>query len=125
MTLQESLDRQFSLVYDTVEMNLAGMSAEQSLARPASASTRAGLLTLLAFHQTYHVGQLGVSRRVAGLPNAEVDARGGDRADRERPDERRGAGRSRASEGRWPVGRSLRPAEYCRRTRGPAAEARQ
>lgn len=33
-------------------------------------TSRAGLLTLLAFHQTYHAGQLGVMRRVAGLPGA-------------------------------------------------------
>ncbi|MGH7540331.1 MAG: DinB family protein [Gemmatimonadota bacterium] len=31
-------------------------------------TTRAGLLTILAFHQTYHAGQLGLARRFAGLP---------------------------------------------------------
>ncbi len=30
--------------------------------------TRGELLGLLAFHQIYHAGQLGLSRRVAGLP---------------------------------------------------------
>jgi len=29
--------------------------------------SRAELLNLLAFHQTYHTGQLGMSRRIAGL----------------------------------------------------------
>lgn len=33
-------------------------------------TTRAGLLTTLAFHQAYHVGQLGLARRVAGLSGA-------------------------------------------------------
>lgn len=31
-------------------------------------TSRAELLTTLAFHQAYHVGQLGLARRVAGLP---------------------------------------------------------
>jgi len=31
---------------------------------------RVELLHLLAFHQTYHVGQLGMSRRIAGLEGA-------------------------------------------------------
>lgn len=33
-------------------------------------SDRAELLTILAFHQTYHAGQLGLARRIAGLPGA-------------------------------------------------------
>jgi uncharacterized damage-inducible protein DinB len=33
-------------------------------------STRAGLLGLLAVHQCYHAGQLGMSRRAAGLRTA-------------------------------------------------------
>ena len=33
-------------------------------------TSRAELLTTLAFHQAYHVGQLGLARRVAGLPGA-------------------------------------------------------
>lgn len=32
--------------------------------------TRAELLATLAFHQTYHVGQLALARRAAGLPGA-------------------------------------------------------
>jgi uncharacterized damage-inducible protein DinB len=30
--------------------------------------TRGEFLSILAFHQTYHAGQLGLSRRIAGLP---------------------------------------------------------
>jgi len=33
-------------------------------------TTRAELLNLLAFHQTYHAGQLAISRRIAGLEGA-------------------------------------------------------
>jgi len=33
-------------------------------------TTRAELLNTLAFHQTYHVGQLALSRRIAGLEGA-------------------------------------------------------
>jgi uncharacterized damage-inducible protein DinB len=33
-------------------------------------TTRGDLLGILAFHQTYHVGQLGVARRIAGLDGA-------------------------------------------------------
>lgn len=33
-------------------------------------TTRGGLLSLLASHQNYHSGQLGLSRRLAGLPGA-------------------------------------------------------
>lgn len=33
-------------------------------------TSRAGLLTTLAFHQAYHAGQLGLTRRFAGLPGA-------------------------------------------------------
>jgi uncharacterized damage-inducible protein DinB len=33
-------------------------------------TTRAALLGVLAYHQAYHVGQLGVSRRLAGLDGA-------------------------------------------------------
>lgn len=35
-----------------------------------NATTRGGLLNLLAVHQSYHAGQLGLSRRLAGLPGA-------------------------------------------------------
>lgn len=34
------------------------------------ACSRAELLAILAFHQTYHAGQLALSRRIAGLPGA-------------------------------------------------------
>lgn len=34
------------------------------------ASTRAGMLALLSVHQCYHAGQLGMSRRAAGLRTA-------------------------------------------------------
>jgi uncharacterized damage-inducible protein DinB len=34
------------------------------------ACTRAELLATLAYHQAYHIGQLGVARRTAGLPGA-------------------------------------------------------
>lgn len=33
-------------------------------------SSRAKLLTVIAFHQAYHAGQLGVLRRIAGLSGA-------------------------------------------------------
>lgn len=33
-------------------------------------TTRGALLALLSFHQAYHAGQLGISRRVAGLAGA-------------------------------------------------------
>lgn len=33
-------------------------------------TSRAGLLVILAFHQSYHAGQLGLARRFAGLPGA-------------------------------------------------------
>jgi len=33
-------------------------------------TTRGGLLSLLAFHQNYHAGQIALSRRLAGLPGA-------------------------------------------------------
>ena len=155
MTNQEMLARHFELVYDTVELNLDGMTHAQSLTRPdgggncanwilghlvnvhnglmqvlgedpvwesdqlaragfdpiespegaiewdtlrdrflgsrkrclaavhaltndalaeelpapfGGTTSRAGLLTILAFHQTYHAGQLGLARRFAGLP---------------------------------------------------------
>jgi uncharacterized damage-inducible protein DinB len=44
---------------------------EERLTDPFGEETsRAGLLASLAFHQAYHVGQLGLARRVAGLPGA-------------------------------------------------------
>ena len=47
----------------------------EALARPMTGpfgdpTTMAGLLSTLAMHQTYHAGQLGAARRVAGLDGA-------------------------------------------------------
>lgn len=58
------------------ERVLAGLAAldDEALAEGGfphpfgGTATRAQLLTLLAFHQSYHAGQLGLSRRLAGLP---------------------------------------------------------
>jgi uncharacterized damage-inducible protein DinB len=33
-------------------------------------ASRAELLSLLAFHQAYHSGQLGIARRIAGMEGA-------------------------------------------------------
>jgi len=59
------------------ERCLAAISAlsDKALAEPVphpfgGTTSRAELLNLLAFHQTYHVGQLAVSRRIAGLAGA-------------------------------------------------------
>ena len=50
---------------------LSGEALAEQLVDPfGERTTRGQLLTLLAFHQAYHVGQLGVLRRVAGLPGA-------------------------------------------------------
>ena len=35
-----------------------------------NATTRGGMLNFLAVHGNYHTGQLGISRRLAGLPGA-------------------------------------------------------
>jgi uncharacterized damage-inducible protein DinB len=39
-------------------------------------TTRGQLLNFLALHQNYHVGQLGMTRRLIGLPGAITDPRG-------------------------------------------------
>lgn len=49
-----------------------GRLSDTALAEPMDdpfgrPSTRAGILTILAFHQTYHAGQLAMARRGAGL----------------------------------------------------------
>jgi uncharacterized damage-inducible protein DinB len=49
--------------------------SDKSLAEPVphpfgGTCAREELLSLLALHQNYHVGQLGMSRRTAGLPGA-------------------------------------------------------
>lgn len=61
----------------TKERCLAAISklSDKALAEPVphpfgGTTTRAGLLNTLAFHQTYHVGQLALSRRIAGLEGA-------------------------------------------------------
>ena len=59
------------------ERCLAAIAAQSDKAMAAmvphpfgGSCTRAELLNILAFHQTYHVGQLAISRRIAGLPGA-------------------------------------------------------
>ena len=50
---------------------LSDASLDETFPHPfGGTATRAELLNLLAFHQSYHVGQLGVARRIAGLPGA-------------------------------------------------------
>ncbi|MFW6089302.1 MAG: DinB family protein, partial [Gemmatimonadota bacterium] len=44
--------------------------AEELPAPFGGTTSRAGLLVVLAFHQSYHAGQLGLARRFAGLPGA-------------------------------------------------------
>ena len=50
---------------------LSDASLAESVPHPFGGTcTRGELLTTLAFHQTYHVGQLGVARRIAGMEGA-------------------------------------------------------
>jgi len=50
---------------------LSDKSLAESVPHPFGGTTSRGeLLHLLAFHQTYHVGQLALSRRIAGLDGA-------------------------------------------------------
>jgi uncharacterized damage-inducible protein DinB len=50
---------------------LSDASLAESVPHPfGGMTTRGELLNLLAFHQAYHAGQLGVARRVAGLEGA-------------------------------------------------------
>lgn len=53
---------------------ISGLSDQQmaeEVPHPFGGNTsRAELLSLLAFHQAYHAGQLGIARRVAGLEGA-------------------------------------------------------
>lgn len=50
---------------------LSDKALAESVPHPfGGTTTRAELLNLLAFHQTYHVGQLALSRRIAGLEGA-------------------------------------------------------
>ena len=48
---------------------LSDASLEETFPHPfGGTATRAELLSLLALHMTYHAGQLGIARRIAGLP---------------------------------------------------------
>ncbi len=50
---------------------LSDKALAESVPHPfGGTTTRAELLHLLAFHQTYHVGQLAMSRRIAGMEGA-------------------------------------------------------
>jgi uncharacterized damage-inducible protein DinB len=50
---------------------LSGDALAESVPHPFGGTcSRAELLNLLAFHQTYHTGQLALSRRIAGLEGA-------------------------------------------------------
>lgn len=50
---------------------LTDQELEEEMPDPfGDVTSRAELLATLAFHQAYHVGQLGMARRVAGLPGA-------------------------------------------------------
>jgi uncharacterized damage-inducible protein DinB len=50
---------------------LSDRSLDETVPHPFGGTcSRAELLNTLAFHQTYHVGQLGMSRRAAGLEGA-------------------------------------------------------
>jgi uncharacterized damage-inducible protein DinB len=51
--------------------NLSDAQMAEQVPHPFGGTTsRAELLSLLAFHQAYHSGQLGITRRVAGLEGA-------------------------------------------------------
>jgi uncharacterized damage-inducible protein DinB len=55
----------------TAISTLSDASLAESVPHPfGGMTTRGELLNLLAFHQAYHAGQLGVARRVAGLEGA-------------------------------------------------------
>jgi len=50
---------------------LSDSQMEEKVPHPFGGTTsRAELLSLLAFHQSYHSGQLGLARRIAGLEGA-------------------------------------------------------
>ena len=72
----EELVTDFATAHRRVVERLAALTPEE-LATPAPYSpisnpeeTIGSLLGLVAFHQSYHVGQTGVLRRVAGHPGA-------------------------------------------------------
>lgn len=50
---------------------LSDQQMEEQVPHPFGGTTsRAELLSLLAFHQAYHSGQLGIARRIAGMEGA-------------------------------------------------------
>ena len=62
-----SADRCLAAIDDLNEEQLA----EGGIPHPfGGVTTRGSLLALLSFHQAYHAGQLGLSRRIAGHPGA-------------------------------------------------------
>jgi uncharacterized damage-inducible protein DinB len=69
-----SLVERFNASRDTCLAALAALT-DEALDEPmpdafGNPSTRAGVLGILAFHQGYHAGQLGMARRAAGLRTA-------------------------------------------------------
>ncbi len=71
-------DTMVSKLIDSEARFMAGLDAleesdldEDGFTDPfGNATTRGELLNLLAVHQNYHTGQLGLSRRLVGLPGA-------------------------------------------------------
>lgn len=66
-----------SRLFDSEQRCLAGLEAASDARLGESVESPFGgliplaeMFGLLAFHQSYHVGQLGLSRRIAGLPGA-------------------------------------------------------
>lgn len=70
----DTLVARFNTSRDACMAGLASLT-DDALAEPMTdpfgeESTRAGMLALLAVHQCYHAGQLGMARRAAGLKAA-------------------------------------------------------
>jgi uncharacterized damage-inducible protein DinB len=70
----DPLVERFNASRDVCIAALASLT-EEALAEPMSdpfgnVTTRAGMLSILAGHQWYHAGQLGMARRAAGLRTA-------------------------------------------------------
>ena len=72
----DELAADFARAHDRVVERLAALTPEE-LAAPAPYSpvsnpkeTVGSLVGLLAFHQSYHTGQTGILRRVAGLDSS-------------------------------------------------------
>lgn len=70
----DTLVERFNASRDACMAGLASLTddalAEKMTDPFDSETTRAGLLSLLAVHQCYHAGQLGMARRAAGLKTA-------------------------------------------------------